>query len=74
MRLVVATPEMFRTADGRQLARSFVFQGISPESYRLLHKAVAEQGHPTINRASRRKGQRVGDAARRRKARILSGE
>jgi hypothetical protein len=69
MKLVPATDEMFQTPDGRPTARSFVFLGIDPDEYRLLRKRVLEQGHPTINRATRRYAQRTGDKARRAKAR-----
>lgn len=72
MRLVPATDEMFQTPDGRPCARSFVFQGVSPETFRLLHKWVGEQGHPTINRRTRRDAQRAGDRARRKKAKANS--
>lgn len=68
MRLVPATDEMFQTPDGRPCARSFVFQGIDPELWKLLHRKVLVQGHPTINRSTRRRAQRAGDQARRQKA------
>jgi hypothetical protein len=49
-------------------AKSLIPHGCDATTYKLTRKAWAEQGAPTINRATRRKGQRVGDAARRKKA------
>lgn len=69
MRLVPATDEMFRTPDGRPTARGIVLLGMDPVEWKLLHRRVLEQGHPTINRRSRRYSQRTGDKARRAKER-----
>jgi hypothetical protein len=46
-------------------AKTLIPHGCSAREFKLTMKAWAEQGSPTINRASRRHSQRVGDRARR---------
>jgi hypothetical protein len=50
-------------------ARSLIIHNCDPDTYKQTLKAIAEQGMFTTNRATRRKSQRVGDKARRKKAR-----
>lgn len=54
------------------LARTVIPHGWSDKDFKNMLRRIEEQGMPTINRRSRREGQRVGDAARRAKAKRVS--
>jgi hypothetical protein len=51
-----------------RLATKIIPHGCSADDLADLLRHIQEQGMPTINRATRRKAERVRDAARRRKA------
>jgi hypothetical protein len=75
--LLVKTVRMIYTEgkgwdwEGRpdNVARSLIPHGVDAEVWRHILERVREQGMPTLNRANRRHSQRVGDRARRAKAR-----